>query len=447
MSIEDTSLYNDVINLATGPEYATHKIFTCTLIAGEKQVDTISVNSITFDRDYQGSYGDSTIIEVMLPAGTYTDEVYPDRQNLYALLNITDTTAKGELIDNNLSSIQQRFRATIIDAISPSVVDVSESSDSKALANIGTLMALSLQLTDEVLETIRQTNFQTIIRNTSLDNIIKGLLKGDFFNNDKMPKPLGVIMTPADNGKVYKQIVLAPTLSAIDVVDWLQSQYGVYNNSLGVYLQRKYWYVFPLYQTEQFKEDNTSLTVVSVPTSKMPGTEKTFDFKNNHLMIIATGDTSHIDNSDTGQRNLGNGRRYINAERVIDNFSDTKIGSTKISKKNNIIEFRSQDREDGNNYIPFSTEISKSNHSDVLSSVANNQQNLITVTWENSNPNMLLPGMAVRFLYREEGTVKKLSGTLINVRHYYGAVNPGILQNVHSSVTQLSILAQSSVKK
>lgn len=443
MAIEDSSLYEDVVKLVNNYEYCTKKVFYCTLVAGDFQCSALSVNSIIFNRDYVDSYADSTIIEIMLPMGTYTSKIYPNRQKLFVLIQVEDMDSKGARLNGNLATKYQRFRATILDSKNPSIVNFSDETESEQLADTGSMMTLSLQLTDEILESIRQSSLQTIVKNTTLDNLVKGLLKSDFIKNDNLPKASGVLMSPSDNPKVFKQITLSPTLNAIDTVDWLQDNYGIYNNGLGVYLQKKYWYVFPLLQTEKFKADENSITIIAMPPDKMAGSEKTFLFKDDHLMIIATGNINQIDNTDSSQRNVGNGLRYINAGKVIDKYSTTKNGKTRISRKNNIVEFKSMNRNDGKNYIPFSSDISKVNHANAITGVAKSQSNTITVTWENSMPVLLLPGMHVRFLYRFNNKVRKLTGTLINVTHHYSAINPGILQNIHSSASLLTILAQS----
>ena len=182
-----------------------------------------------------------------------------------------------------------------------------------------------------------------------------------------------------------------------------------------------------------------------MPANVMRGSEKTFAFKDNHLMIIATAGINQIDNSDSWQRNYGNGLRYINASKVIDDFSNTENGKTKISQKNNVVEFSSIQREDGNNYIPFSSDISKANNPQAISAIAYSNDNKIVLTWENSLSTLLLPGMQVRCLYRFNDKVKKITGTLIGVRNYFSSAEAGILQNVQSSISLLTILVQSNI--
>ena len=445
MAIEDSALYDDVIKLVKSKEYATRKIFECTLISGEIQCNALSVHSFTIDRNYKDCYSDSSVIEVDLPLGVYTAKIYPNRRNLFALLKIQTADTTGTVISDNSSFKYQQFRATIVDSKDPSLIDFGSEAEDEQSGDTGSIVTLSIQLTDELLETIRQTNFQAIIKNTDLASVVKGLLIGDIFKSNKLLKPKGVLMTEPDNNKLYKNIIIKPSLSCIDIVDWLQDNYGIYNNGLGVYLQQNYWYVFPILQTEKFKANNNSITVISMPANVMRGSEKTFAFKDNHLMIIATAGINQIDNSDSWQRNYGNGLRYINASKVIDDFSSTENGKTKISQKNNVVEFSSIQREDGNNYIPFSSDISKANNPQAISAIADSNDNKIVLTWENSLSTLLLPGMQVRCLYRFNDKVKKITGTLIGVRNYFSSAEAGILQNVQSSISLLTILVQSNI--
>ena len=443
MAIEDVSLYEDLLKLANGPEYGTRKKLECTLITTDFHLKALAVTSFAFNRDYMESYGDSIIMEVMVPMGTFMDKIYPYRQSLKTQVRSTLVNFKGEEIDDNKGTAYKEFRATIVDSRSPSIMNATEESDSLDLGDTGSILNISLQLTDPILETIRQTTSQLIIKDSTVDDVITAILKGDLFIRNELPKPEGVIMTPSDNSKKYKQLIFPPTLNLISIPGWMQREYGVYNSGIGVYLQRDYWYVFPLLQTEHFKEENTSVTIVAIPPYKMSGSEKTFDFKNSHLVILATGGIEQIDNTDSEQRNYGNGLKYINSERVMDCYSKTENGITTIDKSMNIIEFKSLDRADGGCYVPFSKSISSNNHANALTEISKTQSNIITINWENSIPDLLLPGMSCRYLYRENAKVKTLTGILVNVEHRYVAVNPGILQDVHSGVSKLTMLAQS----
>ena len=443
MSIEDTSVYQDVLNLSTGNEPVTQRIFECTLTDNTYQIDVVCVNALSIDRDYKYNYSDCTVIEVMMPEGTYAKSIYPRRRGLYALVKAIEVTKTGIPINDYKPIVVQRFRATIIDAISPALLNAKEEGEDFNKGDIGSLISLSIQLTDEVSEYIRQVNMQAILRNVNLFNTVKTLLIPSVLKRKTNAMAMGVLMTPPDNTKVYKQIILNPSLSAIDLVDWLQDNYGIYNNGLGVYLQKKYWYVFPLMQTVQFKESDKTITIISMSADRMRGTEKTFVFKNNHLLILATANIEQKDNTDSFQRNIGNGMRYINADRVIDRYSQTSNGTTTLSKKNNVIEYKAFSREDGYNYVPFSSDISSVNNSNTLSTLSYSQDNIVKITWENSNPTLLLPGMQVRYLYRENKKIKKLTGTLLGVRQYYSAVEKGILQSIQSSVSLLTIVLNS----
>lgn len=443
MSIEDTSLYQDVLNLSTNNEPVTQRIFECTLTDNSYQIDTVCVNALSIDRDYKHNYSDCAVIEVMVPEGTYAKSIYPRRRGLYALIKAIEVTKTGLPIDGYRPMVVQRFRATIIDAVSPSVLNAKEEGEDFNKGDIGSLISLSIQLTDEVSEYIRQVTLQAVLRKVTVFNAVKTLLIPTALKRKTNAMANGVLMSPADNTKVYKQIILNPSLSAIDLVDWLQDNYGIYNNGLGVYLQKKYWYVFPLMQTVHFKESDKTITIISMSADRMRGTEKTFLFKNNHLLILATANIEQKDNTDSFQRNIGNGMRYINADRVIDRYSQTTQGATRVSKKNNVIEYKAFSREDGYNYVPFSSDISSVNNSNTLSTLSYSQDNIVKITWENSNPTLLLPGMQVRYLYRENKKIKKLTGTLLGVRQYYSAIEKGILQSIQSSVSLLTIVLNS----
>ena len=446
MSIEDSIIYDNIVALANESIPVTKYEYTCELFVDDMKLEALTVNSVDIERDYSGAYYDKTVVEIMVPAGDYMYWIYPHRSRLKMSLSRVYRDSSDKPIDGGNGSQFQIFQANLIDAQSFTMIDYGALSESRDMADKTNLIPLSLQLLDQTIDPMRVTGINGIFHDVTVEELVKVLLRGKATMGSSVPLARGVDIVRCTNTKRYKNVIVPETVELLQLPDYLHQEYGLYGGDVGFYLQGGLWYVYPIAQLDMVNDGRKTLTVVAMPESKMPNAERTFKVKDNQLLLLATGKTTHEDSSDARQRNRGNGIRYLDANRVVDLFSKSVSGKGHIDRSKNLIEYIAWVRDDKLAYAPFLNGGSTANHTRVASHLAGNSGSILQMEWHNSEPTLVIPGMPCRYLYRENGTIKAVKGIVINTTHKSRAINKGYLQKLHSSHSTLSILLEKELK-
>lgn len=439
MAIEDSVIYDEIVEMANGRSTPTNFVYTCEIIAAGRRHEVTAVNKLDVQRDYTSAYCDQTVLEVEMTGFVYTQFIYPNRSDLRITLNRESRDDKGEVIWTDMRSVSQTFRATLIDPESAAMVDQGDFTDNPEVSAKSSLLSISFQLVDEIIEPMSVAGFNTIFRNVTVEELIKTVLRGKDILPASVKLATGVQMVPPTNTRRYENLIVDEEVALLDLPDYLQKRCGVYAAGLGFYLQRGTWFVYPLKDFTRFNNTGKSLTVVAVESNKMPGSERTFKVDGDQLLVLATGETLHRDLSDAMQRNVGNGIRYLDANRVIDDFSTSDKGRGFVSRLHNLQEYVGWEREDGMTYAPFIHGGPTANHARACARVMSGLDNTVEFEWHHSDPTEIIPGMPVRYLYRTKNEVKAIYGTVIGAVHVSRAIDAGILQKTHTSVSVVKV--------
>jgi hypothetical protein len=228
----------------------------------------------------------------------------------------------------------------------------------------------------------------------------------------------GVDLVPVSNRDIKEQIVLTHGTKLVDVPDFLQKRVGVYSAGLGSYIQNKHWFVFPLYDTTQFQDRQNTLTIVVLPRRKYSEIERTYKKVGSSLTILMTGETGFKDDSGAQYLNEGNGARFSDASRLLDKSVTTAGNKATMSRARNNSEFLSDQRSDGINHVPIASSRITSNPFVIYSDLNRRNGGMFKGVWQNSDPKLILPGMAVRILYSDQDEMKEIYGVMQGAEHF-----------------------------
>ena len=432
MSVEDTAVYENILELVDKSEPPAYYRWVCSFVMGDDidDIDAVSVDSITITRDYQECFSDISTIEVSVPAGTFTYQIYPNKNNLIVHLTREQITSKGEDIPESDTLNVIRKRATIYGSGSPAVTDYGDISDDLETLNHANVISITMQLTDPVIEAAKQTICNAIFHDTNVESLLLTVLKQ---SDDPNLSVDGIDIYPPTNERVYNHVIIYPGTQLTDIPDAIQDNYGIYTSGIGSFIQNNIWFLFPIYRTNIFNESDHKMTIISVPEDKYAGSEKTYSLEDDQLYILACGKTIHSDDTDYMVRNVGNGVLYQNASRVVDKYSSTIDGITTIHKDKNIIKYISHDRDDEASFTPYYKKISTSNHCLPPEIPVLSNTGILVITWNNGDPDLIYPGMAIKYLYREGEDILSIYGIVVEIKYESAAKDRGVLQDIHSN--------------
>lgn len=421
MEITYTPLYREAMSIVNSGDSGSGIGWKAVIhiVSQNKTYVPLQVIAVNTRCDFIKSYADEFTCTFMIPLGKYARLIYPNRTSLEISLTKSPLKEFGEDIRYDEQLESERYSAVLIDGDkAPTEGQGRESNDEDSL-DLMDMLPVSFQLTNKAMEKIRMVSVGGIFRNTTVKDTIRTLLTKEAQNIkvDNRRVLEGVDIVEPKNANKRDHILIPQGVKIFDVCDYIQKNIGVYNAGIGSYVRNRIWYVFPLYDTTRFNECKQTLNVLILPKSKFTQLERTYKKKANSLTILITAETGFRDDSGTQYLNYGNGARFADATKFMEDFNQTKDNATLVSRAKNINEFKLEDRPDKVNLINVTQSKITANPYYEYSQVIGRKGGVFKTIWENSDPSLLIPGMVTRISYYDEGEVKEIYATLLGAEH------------------------------
>lgn len=448
MEIEQSSLYPQIQAIWQNPKPVSFK-WSAIVHVNQRGLDVPALHVIQIDvtSDYESAYSDEITVELLLTGGVYANQIYPFQDDLDITLIKQPIGETSSAVIDSAQTLVMRYQATLIDEGNPQIEGNGRTVMSQRVLDLTTLSRVKFQLMDKSLFQIRMMTFGTVFRQNKVDDIIKTVLTqaSQAVDLDDNLKVLGVNMVPPNNQKVIEQIPIPHAgLPVVDVPNFIQqSGGGVYSAGFSCYLKNRYWHVFPSYDTTRTTQAERHATVIIVPTNKYPGIERTYRLlSDTSMMILATGEVKFRGDSTVQQLALGNGVRFSDASKFMDQAVVAQ-GNIAVASRGNINnEFMAVARPNGYNHVTLAPQSITANPFEQSSRLARRNGSVISVVWQNSNDALIKPGMMFTLYWLENDTIRQLEGVLLKSFTFVRMASPGITNDRHISETQLSIFVQ-----
>lgn len=455
MELRDSPLWQEISSVAFDrkglpPIYSWKAEFKI----GDKTVSPFKVVSLSVIRNFRNNYGDAVVLEIMIAAGDFVYDIFPNRQNLVVTLSKEGRLRETDEPVFSPDIETEQFRAILLDEHSSSmtVEGLLNVAHSRAALNTIDILKIELQLLDFALERCRFHTVGGIFMDVVPAEILKYAFTTVSQNMDLDERSIvkGMDMVDSPNTDKYKQVVIPHGTKFFDLPKFVQSRVGgIYPTGLGVYLFRQIWYVYPLYDLTRFDNSIKTLTLINIPKNQLPGIEWTFRKTANQVIALVTGDVKHLDRTEAKIANEGNGVRWLDARRVIDGFADTSAGENKatVMRAENNNEFVIEQRDSGLNNIVVSPNRVTANKFAEASMLAQRTGAEIQCLWENSDMGAIFPGMPVKYLYIKDERVHELKGIVLGADHYVQTHGKGITETRHRTDTTLHLFVSREMTK
>ncbi|QZA71092.1 hypothetical protein AH06_323 [Erwinia phage AH06] len=445
MNLEKSSLYNEIVSIGTKGGRSVYRIkaeiFFDTTICSVFRIRSFN----RFD-DFMNQYSEDLSLQVAMSEGVYNQQIIPnaDRLKMHLIINKYVTGQPPE-------STRYTFRVFPKTGYDPQLTQQRAADiNQKAVADTS-LQFYELQLFTSAMEQLRAVPCAGIFPTTSPAALIRVLL-GGISEGLQLPleeKPLGMEMYPVDavtpDGKeIIKNHVVVKPIHLCDLPGYLQHEYGLYKTAIGSYYHKQYWHIWPLYNTKRYELVRNNLVIVNVPKDKFPSMERTYEMRGTSLCILATGDTVTHDTSNLTQYQDGNGVRAQRSSSVSgDEGMEVSKGQVMLQRGATNSEFVTSDRRSGINYAPMAGEITDNSYR-IVSKNAANTGATIQVTWENADPELITPGMPIKYLYMKDTGVEQRYGTLLMAEAHYRLAQDGLADDLMLCDMALTIFIENT---
>jgi hypothetical protein len=447
MELEQSALMMEVeqvVNDGAKPVHFTVRADLLVLTTGE-YVQPLKVTSIDLMRNYLDSYSDELIVEMQIPMGVYAHSVYPYKNAIDVMLTYTPLKEMGDTTDQQSVIKTELFTGTLIDKGSPLLEQNGFNAPSRMNLDLTDVATVHFQCVNKGVEQMRMMSVGQIFRNTTVDDAIKTILTwaSQKTNVNGQRQVQGVTMVKSANPKPREHIVIPHGTKLMDVPQYIQKHCGgVYNSSMGYYVQGNQWYVYPALDTTRFYSETSTLTIINIPKNKYPHIERTYRQSAGNLVVLATGHTKFRDPSNQHQLNFGNGIRFADASKFMGGFVKLLMNTALASRGGNNNEFVATKRPNGNNNVHLAPQPITTNSLEQYSHLSRAMGSTISLEWQNSNPDLITPGKPCQILYLDTDQIKTLTGVVASAHHYTHMQGQGMTATRHVTNSILNIFVQ-----
>lgn len=405
----------------------------------------ISVLSFENMRDYYKETGESFSLTVMMGLGDYTYRLIPFAENLE--VSVVETFHDEAGIKSKTKKPRETRYKVLIDPNANTNVhgDQLANTSIKDL-NLSGPITVGFELVDRYEEKFRLLQIDGVFNNTP-DELLVGCFidAGKKIKVDGKPILSAVDMDKPDNKDVYKNLLVPSKIFLRDLPGWLQeNSKGVYAAGIGSFFQtfekKPTWFNYPLYKPERFDEDKRKLVIMAVPENKLPSSERTYRTEGKVTYILSTGSKKIVQTARNRELNTGIGFRMADAEAFMNKPVEIKEDGIKAVRNRLNYELADYQRRDKVGYAPVYK--SSSTPFIQISRVLANRFSAVSISWENSDPSLLYPGMPVKYCYMDRGKYKEMKGTLAKVFSVSSVQNNPMTDGYCRRTTQMVILAE-----
>ena len=450
MDLEESPLWNEVQTiLKEGPKPIAYYWKGEFHPPDNEKIDIMKIISIDNICNYEANFGDELIIETIVLMGDYIKIIYPNRSKLDITIFKEPLIEIGEAERLNDFKESERFKAVPILEGLPTFEGSDLDIHNKFSLNLQTPLTISFQLFNRSLEKLRTVTVGGVYRKVLNEEVVKATLTIESLKVrvGGVPSILAVDVVPSDNLVKREHTIIPQGVKLLSLSTYVQEKCnGIYNYGIGTYLQRKVWYVYPLFNTKRFNEAPIKAIIYKIPKNKLHGVERTYRVDGKTIHILATSSSNFEDDANTNFMNEGNGVRLADAKQFMNKPNKTFDNKTVINRKtlNNEVVYGA--KEDGLNVMFNSFDVIGDNMFLEKTRIAARDGSIVTFAWDNANPKYLIPGMMMKIVYMDNDVMQELTGVLLSNQVFVQLNGTGITIKRHITTCNLSIFVN-KVKK
>ncbi|MCY1276109.1 hypothetical protein D9M68_19380 [compost metagenome] len=414
--------------------------YTATFVTENGSLEAMSVVSVDWIRDYRNAAGDEIQIKLVIPWGKYLHHIAPFKENLKLTVVRKKLTTGGH--DANEPILEQTFDAFLPMEAEGALMSSGPEVATEYTADLMGLKTVTVQLQDEVFALIRSTLVGGVFRDSVPFEVLISMLHKTAadYQTDIENAVLGVSAIPPNNKTKRSHLVIPHGTPLVSLANKLQTQFGgIYTADIGCYFQKGFWYVWPLYNYKLYDVAERTAMFIIAPSVRTRGIERTWRLVDKNISILITGGIHREDPSEALLLNLGNGTRFANTDNAMEGFLEISNNKAVAKRTNNANEYDAVARR-GRSMTRVSQDTTSTNAFQEASKIAARNGAYLTVHWENSNPDLIIPGMQCEIGFLVNNEVKFLNGVVVHCHALSALSGTGMHQKIHQITTEVVVM-------
>ena len=445
MEIEKSSLWFEVQKIMRDGAKPVAYYWQSVICAKGKDYPVIKTLSVDIKKDFEKAAGSDIQLQVQIPLGLYIKVIFPERNNLEITLRKEKLFEVGNSVDRDADLESDSFKAVpILDEKEAQLLATNLQQYDQYSLDLKDILTVTFQLLDKSFDYLKTVTVGNQFRKTTGEEVIKAVLMNESSKAriQGARSISGVDMVAANNTEEREHVVIPQGTKLTEVAKYIQNECGgIYNSGLGCFLNDDMWYVYPLYNTERFYEAKRTITLIKVPKTKLMGVERTYRMQGDSIFVIGTSESSFTDDAQTQFMNEGNGAMFADARVFMGNKDLVKTQDNKTvmdrSKVNH--EFVVERKDDKQDNVQLGGRSITANPFREYTAINSRNGGILNFIWENSKPDLLYPGMMVKFIYLDHDVIKELRGVLLYEHAYVQLRGKGADARQHTTTTYMAV--------
>lgn len=404
-------------------------------------------------RDYIGNLGEKIEIGLFMTASFHAQVMQFMQQDVMLRLTATPIYVKNRLRVKDKPIIKKEYKLVITKLNNEILESNHKYVNATKDMDLDNQDVYRFELLSPSLEEMRLMYTHGLYGEATPKDIILGLgtLSISKIKNKK-PEIKGIDIVEPDN-KEKRPLYYFPVddVKSLEVPNYIQKyQGGVYNSGIGSFIQDDIWYVWPLYDYQRFKKTNKTLTILNAHSDALAGNHKNHSYKDGKLTLVSSGKVIFKEIREKTRMNEGRGSRFIKADQNLESFRKLNpvfdSWEVNLERSQMLDEFVFDPKEGRDNLtetrlnpIKGSQNKITDNKYHVVSEVKKKLGNLLIVTWDNSDPDLIYPGMPVKYVFMTRKGPHYLEGILLSHEYRAGLPNGSLIHEEHINVSTLVV--------
>lgn len=410
MAIVSRRLYDQTVNEIFVSPRPSHFTWEVEIIHGTEIIRPRKLVMLEEVREFDVGYCDKIFASVYMTQAIYEEKVYPNRNDLKMVLKMIPIYEGSEAVDPQRKIQVFTYRATLKDIKDDQLVTLPGMDGQQSLRRV------LFQLVELGIDELRLTLTGGIFVNERTIDVIRALL-GHYSLRLNLPEQhriKGVEHREPNVVEPMKNIIIPHGVPLLDAPGYIQKYCGgVYNYGIGYYLHKRVWYVYPLWNTDQYETSRYRMDILVIPPNKMPAADRSWILKGQTIYVTSTGDRDIVDKVDQLMQNKGNGVQFALATNSFNEWAKISGNKATTDPSKSNAQYLVKERQNKQKVLPFSKTRLTDNVAHETSEITKREGRYFQFSWDNSAPRLLYPGMPVKVLYEAPGGIEEQYGVLI----------------------------------
>lgn len=410
----------DFLTKANEYEFPDIKMFIHT---ENEDIEILYPILLHFNKNYNSNVSDMVFVEFFFPTGDFINKIVKNNDKLEFTITIKQ--------DNRII-LDKRYKFFLINKLPDE--DTGLYDLDPELLNKQDLHVVKGQCVDPLSLVLKSLYLKgSVYHKYNMEELLKKVLTYYLSNvtifNSNLNFTLNI--TPPDNNTKYNNIIIKDFIKLVQLPHYLQYDlYGIYSDGIGFYFKsknRRYdFYIYPLYTDKKFSSDvRLPKFILYNPEEHLLGlNSKTAYYDKKNLTYkyvvndVATIDDLYKERYEVGTKivsknpfsvisDLGNRKSYYGIE-------DDKITYIGPNNPSSIYYNSRSYAYDKPIYSGFDYNIYK-----YTSNLSKYYSKLYRVDTFSLNPEIFIPGMSIKYIYKNNGSVMAKTGIIQQVNSVY----------------------------